>query len=530
MATVSFNIKDLGITNLTANTIVTFELKNTGKLGIPRVVGTNVIATPTFSFTPNGSGNVTGSIQGNDTITVGTNAGGTYYRISVYFDGALFRADDYFVLDAQTFDLSLATPIFSPPVVTPPAGDTTYLRLDASNTSLTATTPFKLNATFKGLPWFDVRAFGATGNGITNDWASIQAAINAAQAVSGIVFFPYGAYIVNQPLQISNRVVLIGVATDLAHGSLIASNSLSADIIQLNQGAQGSRIRDLAFTVTGGTPVNGAAIDVNLSTPLDGVGASPFEISNCVMSNVYNGVLVQNCNIGTIRGLFTGGVINDAIKVTGGLSIFIDQCNFIGQTIGIELVGGAAFFITDTQTFGGTHGLVVSGGAQILAENCVFDVPTGDAVVISTAGGQMEFKGCWAAGSSTGYGINISNTNGFNWVGGWIRNNFLSGVRIQSSAVKVSIANARISGNGINNGTPQNGVLVDADTLYFQVLNNQLGFDNGDPPAVQGTGVKVSTGASDHYIIMGNLNTDPSHQTLVTDGGTGSNKVVTGNV
>ncbi|HVB87455.1 MAG TPA: glycosyl hydrolase family 28-related protein [Candidatus Dormibacteraeota bacterium] len=57
------------------------------------------------------------------------------------------------------------------------------------------------NASFKGpRPFIDVTAYGAQGNGSTDDTAAIQAAISAACALSTrpTVYFPYGAYLVTQ--------------------------------------------------------------------------------------------------------------------------------------------------------------------------------------------------------------------------------------------------------------------------------------------------------------------------------------------
>jgi hypothetical protein len=78
-------------------------------------------------------------------------------------------------------------------------------------------TTFNGNVFMKGLvtgttaggggPWFDVKAFGAKGDGVTNDRLAIQAAINAAGAntmagsttvmVGGTVYFPPGRYLIH---------------------------------------------------------------------------------------------------------------------------------------------------------------------------------------------------------------------------------------------------------------------------------------------------------------------------------------------
>jgi len=45
-------------------------------------------------------------------------------------------------------------------------------------------------------PWHDVRAYGAVGDGVTDDTAAIQAAIDAAEAANGTAYLPPGTYLV----------------------------------------------------------------------------------------------------------------------------------------------------------------------------------------------------------------------------------------------------------------------------------------------------------------------------------------------
>ena len=59
---------------------------------------------------------------------------------------------------------------------------------------------------------YNVRDFGAMGDGVTDDTVAFQAAINTAYANSGgTVFVPAGYYLINDFLSINSCVTLKGV-------------------------------------------------------------------------------------------------------------------------------------------------------------------------------------------------------------------------------------------------------------------------------------------------------------------------------
>jgi hypothetical protein len=76
-------------------------------------------------------------------------------------------------------------------VVDPTTGKMSRLTRDQFATSLVASDSFRA-----AQPQFDVRSYGAVGNGSTDDTASVQAALNAAGAVGGVVQFPGGTFLV----------------------------------------------------------------------------------------------------------------------------------------------------------------------------------------------------------------------------------------------------------------------------------------------------------------------------------------------
>ena len=90
----------------------------------------------------------------------------------------------------------------NPTAPTPAIGD--------SDTSI-ATTAFVRAE----LPWFNVKDYGATGNGTTDDTVAIKAAMAAAKATGsvgqGCVYFPNGTYIISSPLDYLGRYTILGL-------------------------------------------------------------------------------------------------------------------------------------------------------------------------------------------------------------------------------------------------------------------------------------------------------------------------------
>src|SRR5262245_34842026 len=56
---------------------------------------------------------------------------------------------------------------------------------------------------------FNVKAFGATGDGVTDDILAIQAAVDAAEDQDGgMVYFPAGHYIISAPIDLDDTFTI----------------------------------------------------------------------------------------------------------------------------------------------------------------------------------------------------------------------------------------------------------------------------------------------------------------------------------
>lgn len=83
-------------------------------------------------------------------------------------------------------------------------------------------------------------AYGAKGDGATDDSTAIQAAIDAAAVAGGVVYFPPGTYIINATLTLKSKVHLLGAGPEVS--ILKLKNNAKTNVIKTaNYAAAGSR-------------------------------------------------------------------------------------------------------------------------------------------------------------------------------------------------------------------------------------------------------------------------------------------------
>src|SRR5262249_20375372 len=90
---------------------------------------------------------------------------------------------------------------------------------------------------------YNVREFGADGDGEADDTAKIQAAIDAARTTGGIVFFPPGTYSTRR-LTLHSRVHLRGSGVD-------------ATVLKLRPGANSAILESAGYAALTGTGSDG---------------------------------------------------------------------------------------------------------------------------------------------------------------------------------------------------------------------------------------------------------------------------------
>jgi parallel beta-helix repeat protein len=239
-------------------------------------------------------------------------------------------------------------------------------------------------------------AFGARGNGETNDTAAIQAAINAASALGGaIVYLPAGTYIIPTYLSIPSNVWLRGAG--------------STSVIKRADAKNGSGGMNLLLGVTSATDIiisdldvdgNGAAQDEPTGSNHNQVNIRLVSATDCIIERVYshaaiNGnIYLESCVGCTVQASMTygatghaGGGIGDGILLHYGSDNVIDGniCRNNANN-GIVTSEGQFSTISNNACFSnGGHGIEVYSNDA--AHHCVGTTVIGNSCQTNTAHG-----------------------------------------------------------------------------------------------------------------------------------------------
>ena len=113
---------------------------------------------------------------------------------------------------------------------------------------------------------------GAVGDGVTDDSAAIQAAIDAVDGTGGIVFIPVGNYLCNSTLTIaSGQFSIVG---ESQRQSQITSGVVGASLFDITGNVTFLQMRDFRLVGNGLTGASGNGHAINLIDPNIGSGAN----------------------------------------------------------------------------------------------------------------------------------------------------------------------------------------------------------------------------------------------------------------
>jgi hypothetical protein len=241
-----------------------------------------------------------------------------------------------------------------------------------------------------------VKDFGAVGNGITDDTAAIQAAINSLSTTGGKVYLPANTYKITAPLtNTKSGVSLFGDGS----AATIISNSQTGDAIVFGNGTD-----ELTQCQITGIKIQGSATSgrgfygkifgsqCTLNDVYINSGSVGIQLDSCYVSKYYN-VWVRNT---VSHGIFVNNISHNAtfigckvqlaggngMVIQGSYNVLVTGSNFEFNQINQIAVGNgcAGVDIADNYFEGlmpytsGNAGVYVSTGANVTAvKNNFFD-------------------------------------------------------------------------------------------------------------------------------------------------------------
>lgn len=182
--------------------------------------------------------------------------------------------------------------------------------------------------------YVNIKNYGAKGNGLIDDTAAIQSAINQ----KGAIYFPDGTYLISSPLSIKNGVKSIV----LSDGATITTNSVIESIILINNSSTN-------LVITGGT------IDCNAKAK-KGIYSTVY-----IGSPTFKDIMIKNA---TECGL----QIRDENNIGGSCHGYLDRVKVYNKDTLATCIGLYAhdMQITDCELFYTNCGIEIKADMQII--------------------------------------------------------------------------------------------------------------------------------------------------------------------
>ncbi len=367
---------------------------------------------------------------------------------------------------------------------------------------------------------FDVKTYGALGDGTTNDTSAIQAALAAIPSTGGVLYFPAGQYkYAGSTLTLNKQVTVEGdgggnkFVTGLTTGSngfpaisTIDFNSSNGTLFNVT--ANGCAFKNLGLRNTSSTtPTDGAGILVSSAgdrTRFDSISVDGFYIDIDVQAG--SAETFDNCWI--VAPVLYGIKLRNIALPDGG-DHAISNCSIYaaasrGATSAIRIESGGGVKITNSKIVSMTTPLFVNGIDLAVANN----VSTNDLLV----------SNCSIEGFS---GIGIKGTTGA--TSSFWRNIVITGNQIAPGtannqyAINLSATTAgdfsgvAITGNWANIVSSSNPAMFLANCSNVSLTGNgQLGFNGllGVGVITFATSATIPAGGTTSQVLAKNSNTN----------------------
>lgn len=373
-----------------------------------------------------------------------------------------------------------------------------------------STTPPQATLSSLGLArllYFNVRDYGAIGDGVADDTAAITAAISAASSSvtgGGTVFLPPGQYLTSSTLTFPGLVSMVGsgwsasyiVPTDTAH-DVIAVNISGVSKTFHHMFAGFAIYPKSNFSAGAGIHLGNSGKGTVRDVKIDGsLGGKPYygvqldQVSDTVFQNVrVEGTISDAWHLETANGATIVEIFWDAActaRSAGGWGMNVQPDNTSsGDIEGLHLEAMSFY----QNTSGGVYlnaNTVLSGKSirNIHLNGTYLDTNTGPG--LQTAGTatieNVSMQGVWCSNNG-GYGLYLgSNLRAFTVTGGYVLLNGTDGIRVDG-AQNGLIAGLLIKSNSQTTDLASYGLFItgSAQEVVFgnlDIYNDSGGYTN----------------------------------------------------
>ncbi len=413
---------------------------------------------------------------------------------------------------------------------------------------------------------FYPETYGAIGNGSTDDTTALQATITAAAVSGGIVQLGPKTYLISSALSITTSNVCIqgilagGPGTGGPNGSIIKSNSATADIINVNNGgAQINSVYLKDFCVSRSiapTTGNGIVLNKVIDAVLERIWS--FDSIRCFYHQDAQLIWYRDCQAEwtTLSNGITGygfkmvGTNTTGFFSTRMLDSFVSNGTSSGTLYGMHVStssnGISDLFCEGFETANCTYGVYIDGATSTFNEDIHFlrtihdDCITSAFFITGVTGhdSYVEINGGYTAQRNSSPAIDIENSSGVivnnvNFIaanggsgncvlinGSSSKNNIIqSNVMYCASSSQVMVKIA----NGSNNNVSNNAIVGNAAafTTGISLVSASDNIIDGNVLSGSGTnGILLDSGSANNGGV--NVVNPASITTPLTDSGTGN--------
>ena len=356
-------------------------------------------------------------------------------------------------------------------------------------------------------PPYNVKRYGATGDGSTNDRAALQAAIDVAEAAGGgAVFLPEGTYRITATLTVPNKVSIYGVGGEASVISALSCNALTFDSASNDRCA--NFYQDFGMVGAAGSTANWAAVEsilpsggVSGTDSRDGLHFNRLKIydwnQGFIVTDTWEST-IKGCKFQKVRNPISLGTYSMLWRIEDNFMVYEggDSHSGTADAFGVTLLGAVTEgpHIVGNQIFGFARGVnvgtltygvidrndisatvngirVATANSSLSIQRNYIEITTSNAVAVygtglgSSPSNIITFKNntVIAAAGTTTTGMQINdagNTNNYNWV---IEDNIFSGFD-QNDILLNNAGNIRIENNRLMSTGPTNSIYVNTVT------------------------------------------------------------------